>query len=320
LALSPALLLSDQAFAEMIVGRTFSGDGKAEALRAASGLTVKNSMFTNYSSAAVRVNQAANLVMIDQCRGSNLYRFLENTASDSSVLASLTNFVLRQTTATGLERGMTRIRYGSYGGLIEDVVAVASDSPADYCVGFALDDTAHDIIYRRASASGFAVSNLPGNSYWNGDGFSDERGNYDIQYLGCTATGSTDGGFDLKSTDVIMAGCLASGNKRNYRLWGNGLLTSCRSENPQQRGGTGRPAHFSFSGGTAKYIIDRPIVRASPGNTAPVFLFNNDAPALVEIRNADIQAADAPLIVNEKVMPVVKFVPPLAEQNIRAMF
>jgi hypothetical protein len=82
-------------------------------------------------------------------------------------------------------------------------VAEACDHPVNYCVGFALDDTAHDIIYRRASAHGFAVSNLPRDSYWNGDGFSDERGNHDIQYLACTATGSSDGGFDVKSTDVI---------------------------------------------------------------------------------------------------------------------
>jgi hypothetical protein len=121
------------------------------------------------------------------------------------------------------------------------------------------------------------------------------------------------------SSDVIMTGCLSSGNKRNYRLWGTGRLTDCRSENPQQRGGTGRPAHFSFNGGSAKYVIDSPVVRANFGNTAPIFLFNNDAPAIVEIRNADIQAVSARLIVSEKVQPIITFVPPLPEQNIRVL-
>jgi hypothetical protein len=110
LALSPALLLGDFANAETINGRTFSGNGKAEALRATSGLILKNSNFNSYSISAIRVNQTINTVMIDNCRGRNLYRFLEGTASDNALLASLANFMLRKTAATGLQRGMTRIR------------------------------------------------------------------------------------------------------------------------------------------------------------------------------------------------------------------
>lgn len=301
------------------VSRKFQGDGKAEGMRARSGLVVRNSSFVNFGNGAVRVSRPTNGLVIEYCRGNDLYRFLENTASDRSVSASLTNFKLRKIAASGLQRGMTRIRYDSHGGLIEDVIARASRYPADYCVGFALDDTAHEIVYRRVEAHGFAVHKLPKNKYWNGDGFSDERGNRDIQYLGCIATGSSDGGFDLKSIDVFLADCTARGNKRNYRLWGNGRLENCRSENPQHRGGTGKPAHFSFHGGSARYVIDRPIVRAHSHNTAPVFLFNNDKPALIEIRNADIDAVNAPLIVSEKAKPVIRFLPPLAEQKIRTL-
>lgn len=301
------------------VSRKFRGDGKGEGLRARSGLIVRNSSFVNFGNGAIRVNRAIDGLVVESCQGNDLYRFLENTASDRSVPASLTRFTLRKITTSGLQRGMTRIRYASHGGLIEDVIARASQSPADYCVGFALNDTAHDIVYRRAEAHGFAVRNLPRDKYWNGDGFSDERGNRDIQYLACVAIGSSDGGFDLKSANVLLAGCTARGNKRNYRLWGSGRLTNCRSENPRPRGGTGKPAHFSFHGGSARYVIDRPVVRANPQNSAPVFLFNNDKPAIIEIRNADIDAAGAPLIVSEKVKPVIKFVPPLASQKIRTL-
>lgn len=313
------LPISAPAYSQRAVSRKFQGDGKGEGLRARSGLIVRNSSFVNLGNGAVRVNRATDGLVIESCQGSDLYRFLENTASDRSVPASLTRFTLRKTSASGLQRGMTRIRYASHGGLIEDVIARASSNPADYCVGFALDDSAHDIIYRRAEAHGFAVRNLPRDKYWNGDGFSDERGNRAIRYLACIATGSSDGGFDLKSAAVLLAGCTARGNKRNYRLWGSGRLTNCRSENPRQRGGTGKPAHFSFHGGSARYVIDRPVVRADPRNSAPVFLFNNDKPAIVEIRNADIEAVGAPLIVSEQVKPVVKFIPPMDRQRIRTM-
>lgn len=316
LALLP---ISVPAYSQRAVSRKFRGDGKAEGLRARSGLIVRNSSFVNLGNGAIRVNRATDGLVIEHCQGNDLYRFLENTASDRSIPASLTDFALRKITASDLQRGMTRIRYASHGGLIEDVIARASQNPVDYCVGFALEDTAHDIVYRRAEAHGFAVRNLPRDKYWNGDGFSDERGNRAIQYLACVATGCSDGGFDLKSAGVLLAGCTARDNKRNYRLWGSGRLTNCRSENPQQRGGNGRPAHFSFHGGSARYVIDRPVVRAEPQNSAPVFLFNNDKPAIIEIRNADIDAPGAPLIVSEKVNPIIKFVPSLAKQKIRTL-
>lgn len=317
LALSPTLLIIDCGESQAAGDKKPVSATKAEGLRAYSGLTIRNRNFNNLGNGAIRVNRATSRLTIENCRGNGLYRFLENTASKRGAPASLSNFTLRRITARNVQRGMTRIRYASHDGLIEDVIANASQNPVDYCVGFALDDEAHDIIYRRAEAHGFAVQGLPNDRYWNGDGFSDERGNYGIRYIDCIATGSSDGGFDLKSARVVLENCMASGNKRNYRLWGNGRLTKCRSENPRRHGGTGRPAHFSFHGGTARYVIDRPVVRARPGNKAPVFLFNNDQPAIIEIRDADIDAPGAPLIVSEKVKPIVRFVPPLAKQKIR---
>lgn len=289
----------------------------AEGLRVRSGQVVANASFSGNSYAAIRVNQPTDNLLVEKCTGSDLFRFLDDTSSNNAVPASLTNFILRQITASDLRRGMTRIRYASHAGLIEDIVATASINPDEYCVGFALDDSAYDIVYRRTRAEGFAVRSQPAGEYWNGDGFADERGNRAIKYLSCVAVGNSDGGFDLKSTDVLVAGCTARGNKRNYRLWGTGRLEGCRSEDPRTSGGTGRPAHFSFHGGSAKFVIDQPIVRADASNTAPVFLFNNDQPAVVEIRNADIIAPGAPLIVNENVAPIITFVPPLGQQRIQ---
>src|SRR3546814_6394965 len=80
------------------------------------------------------------------------------------------------------------------------------------------------------SAHHFQESGTAASKYWNGDGFSDERGNHGIRYLTCTATECTDGGFDLKSTDVYMENCVSRANKRNYRLWGSGRSEEHTSE------------------------------------------------------------------------------------------
>jgi len=318
-ALVSVIGCSRSAKAATIDGRTFAGDGSGEGLRAQSGLTIKNSRFLNLGNGAIRVNVATDGLIVEQVEGRDLYRFLENTASDRSKPASLTNFRLRQITGEDIHRAMTRIRYGSRDGVIEDVIARASAETERYCTGFVLDDEAQSIIYRRCEAHGFAERDRSSGDYWNGDGFSDERGNKAIEYLSCTATGSTDGGFDLKSSDVLLSDCTAKDNKRNFRLWGSGKAENCRSEDPRSRGGSGRSAHFSFHGGSAKFVIDRPVVRASADNDSPVFLFDNDAPANIEIRNADIDAPGAPLILAENSMPNIKWVPPREDQLIRTM-
>lgn len=319
LVLTPLIGCARSAKAATIEDRTFQGDGSGEGLRAQSGLVIRNARFLNIGNGAIRVNVATNDLVVEQVEGRGLYRFLENTASDRSIPASLTNFTLRHITGEDIRRAMTRIRYQSRDGVIEDVIARASEDTERYCTGFVLDDEAAAIIYRRCEAHGFAERDRPKDDYWNGDGFSDERGNRGIQYIDCIATGSSDGGFDLKSADVRLSGCVAKDNKRNFRLWGSGRAENCHSENPRSRGGSGRPGHFCFHGGTAKYVIDRPIVRAAPDNDAPVFLFDNEAPAHVEILNADIDAPGAPLILSENSEPKITWVPAREEQNIRTL-
>src|SRR3546814_10335265 len=79
----------------------------------------------------------------------------------------------------------------------------------------------------------------------------------------CSSDLCTDGGFDLKSTDVYMENCVSHANKRNYRVWGSGELHGCRSEDPRHYGGSGGAAHFSFHGHTGTYILDRKKGRVS---------------------------------------------------------
>lgn len=299
--------------------RTLTGTGGegGEGLRAKSNMLIKNSSFRNLGNGAVRVASPVDNLVVEDCGIEHVYRFLEDTSSASTSPAVLSNFTLRRMVASNVDHGMTRIRYGSYNGRLEDLVAYGSADADLYCVGFQLDDQAHDIIYTRCEAHGFKETGRSSGSYWNGDGFSDERGNRAIRYLSCVATDCTDGGFDLKSAGMYLQNCLARGNKRNYRLWSSGTLSGCRSEDPKWRGGTGGAAHFSFHGDATKFVIDRPIVRASSTNTAPVFLFETTVPITIDIIGADIYAPAAPLISVKGPEPVIRWTPARDMQNVR---
>ena len=309
-----------------IEGRTFSGNrgtasGAAggEGLRAADGMRIVNCRFQDLGNGAVRVATPVSQLTIEDCQAVNLYRFLEDTASAGLPDASLRDFVVRRVRAERLERGFLRLRYQSANGLIEDVTAICRETGGDlYCVGFALDDQANNITYRRVAAHGFREVTRSSGSYWNGDGFTDERGNSAIRYTDCMAADCTDGGFDLKSVDVVLERCIAARNKRNFRLWSSGELTDCESREPIWRGGSGGKSHFSFHGDVGTYQIVRPKVRAPQGNTAPVFMFSTNVPARVVIEDADIDAPSAPLIkVEGGPQPTVSFVPERRQQRIR---
>src|SRR3546814_17645937 len=92
---------------------------------------------------------------------------------------------------------------------------------------------------------------------------------------------------------MFLENCVSRGNKRNYRLWSKGKLSSCHSEDPKWRGGTGGAAHFSFHGAAGRFVIDRPIVRAGADNAAPVFLIETSIPLTLAILNPDIDAPAA---------------------------
>lgn len=313
-----ALVIEDRTFTGTRLA-TSSGGAGGEGLRAKPGNIIRRCRFLDLGNGAVRINIPTDGLIIEDCEANNVYRFLEDTSSNSGSPAVLSNFALRRLVGRDIDHGMSRIRYDSNNGTIEDVIAFGGAQADLYCVGFQLDDTAHSITYLRTEAHDFRENGRASNAYWNGDGFSDERGNKAIRYISCTATNCTDGGFDLKSSDMFLENCVARGNKRNYRLWSSGQLLGCRSENPKLWGGTGGAAHFSFHGEAGRFVIDRPIVRADVNNSAPVFLIETTVPLTLEIINADIDAPAAPLIAVKGPEPSITWKPNRAAQNIRVL-
>lgn len=311
----------------IIDGRTFQGTRTVngvggeggEGIRPKSNTIIRNCSFLDLGNGAVRVNVPVDNLTIENCQASNLYRFLEDYSSTSTNPARLTNFAIRGVTAREVDLSMTRIRYDSHDGTIEDVKAYGSSQCDLFCVGFQLEGNAYGITYSRAEAYAFREASRPADKYWNGDGFSDERGNHHIRYLSCIAAECSDGGFDLKSADVYLENCTARLNKRNFRLWNSGELRQCVSEDPRHYGGTSGTAHFSFHGTVNRYVIDRPVVRGAPGNSAPVFLIETETPLNLEIRDATIDAPSAPLFAIRGPQPVITWVPDRSQQNIQVL-
>ncbi len=66
-------------------------------------------------------------------------------------------------------------------------------------------------------------------SYKNGDGFVVEETTTGVTFLRCRAFRNQDGGFDLKPPDVVLKGCVAGGNSRNFRIWTTATLEDCFS-------------------------------------------------------------------------------------------
>lgn len=63
--------------------------------------------------------------------------------------------------------------------------------------------------------------------YTNGDGFVVEGNARDVSFHGCRALRNQDGGFDLKVDDVKLVDCVATGQRRDFRVWKSGTLTNC---------------------------------------------------------------------------------------------
>lgn len=68
---------------------------------------------------------------------------------------------------------------------------------------------------------------LQKNRYKNGDGFVVEGTAEHVTFARCRSLRNQDGGFDLKTPDVRLRDCVATGNGRGFRIWKTGTLENC---------------------------------------------------------------------------------------------
>ncbi|MAX26433.1 MAG: hypothetical protein CMJ19_18220 [Phycisphaeraceae bacterium] len=150
-----------------------------------------------------------------------------------------------------------------------------------------------------------------GSGYWNADGFCAERNCYNITYVGCIAYDNTDGGWDDKSANPLLIGCVAIRNKRNLRFWSNDpgvVLYRTVSGYPYKRGGNSSSVCM-WTGGIARiykstFFGDRPgwelsRYRAPAEVEAALRAFHHDSIVVL----SDANQADKRIILeNTKVM------------------
>jgi hypothetical protein len=206
----------------------------------ASHLVFRDLAFENIDNVFLAAGDVTDLLIADTS-ATNVRRFFENAKSDEEPSADVSGLVIRNVTVTGFSKRVVRLRYGSNDVLLEDVAGDSQQQDGDdFAIGVHLEDEVHGVVLRRVSMANTRDSL---HEYWNGDGFATERDVHDITFEDTSASGNTDAGYDLKSTQTTLVNAVASGNKRNFRLWSDDLVArDCRGVDPQKRGGSGSQA------------------------------------------------------------------------------
>jgi hypothetical protein len=205
-------------------------------------LVFKNISFRNIGDGCFRVAGSIRNLRIEDVSARNVRRLFEVNSSGREQDAQVDGLTIRRVTVRGYSKGAFRIRGDSSNVLMEDVVGDSERQDGDnFAIGVAVEDTVHDIVLRRVTMMNSHDST---NEYWNGDGFTTERRVRNVSFEDTAASGSTDGGYDLKSTATTLRRPIAYDNKRNYRIWGDATIVDCVSRNPHKRGGSGPQNHF----------------------------------------------------------------------------
>ncbi len=136
----------------------------------------------------------------------------------------------------GFSKGVIRFDGPATRGLIRDVYGDSEFQDADnYAQGIKFNGTSTATGSYAVSVEDCIMKNIRDtvNKYHNGDGFSSERYDRDLQFVRCQASDCTDAGFDLKSSGTLVHRCLVTHCKHSYRIWGEADLIECASFDPR---------------------------------------------------------------------------------------
>jgi hypothetical protein len=221
------------------------GNAGSEVFRLSTGadhLRFEQLLFRNQGNGCFRIAGNIRGLEIQDMDARNVRRFVENNASGSEERASIDGLAIRRVTVRGYSKGAIRLGSDSGNIVMEDVVGDSERQDGDdFAIGVALQDSVHDVLLRRVTMMNSYDST---HEYWNGDGFTTERSVRNIRFEDTLASGSTDGGYDLKSSETTLLRARAEDNMRNFRIWGESTIVDCVSRNPRKRGGNGKQNHF----------------------------------------------------------------------------
>ena len=203
-----------------------------------------------------RVGADISNLTIRDVDASNVGRFIENYVSGANTSATVSGLTVEDVNVTDYSRSVIRLQYDTHDVVIDNVVGDSERTFGGlYVCGIALDGTAHDVVISdTVMKNNFGQGTA--SEYWNGDGFSTERGNYNIRFENTVASGNTDAGYDLKSSNTTLVNTVADGNNRNYRFWSTSItMEGGSSLNPTYYGGNTDTAHV-WLGVDAEATID----------------------------------------------------------------
>jgi hypothetical protein len=206
--------------------------------RGANHLHFAHLSFRNQGNGCFRIVVDIRDLTIEHVHAQNVRRFIENSAGGSARSASVDGLVVRHVEVSGFSKGAMRLQYNSRNVLLEDITGDSERQDGDnFAEGIALEGTVHNVVLRRVTMRN---SHDSLHRYWNGDGFVTEENTYRIRFEDTVASGNTDAGYDLKSSDTVLVRAVAEDNKRNFKLWGRGItVLDCVAARPHHRGGTG---------------------------------------------------------------------------------
>ena len=224
-------------------------------LGGADHLRFEDMAFENQGNGVFRIGADITDLTIRRMFADNVHRFVENYRSGDARSATVDGLRIEDVEVRGFSKSAIRLRYDTQDVVIRDVYGDSERQDGDnFAMGVHLDDTVHDVRLERVTMRNSHDSRGPG-EYWNGDGFVTERGTHHISFRDTLATGSTDGGYDLKSTATTLVRARARGNKRNIRIWGDATVFGCTAAEPRNRGGTGGRANVWVGSGAHLKLI-----------------------------------------------------------------
>ncbi len=265
-----------------------AGDPGDAVFRLGSGADHLRFVDLAFENVGVAFRVAADIRDLDvrQVSATNVRRFLDTTAADGVATASITGLRVSDVSVRGFSKSAFRLRYGTRDVLLQDVVGDSEQQDGDnFAVGVSLSGQVSDVVLRRVQMTGTLDTT---GEYWNGDGFSVERGVTRVQFIDTLAAGHSEGGYDIKGTEITMRSVRAVDNKRNYRFWGLIDVQDCEGLDPNKRGGTGTQAQVQVAEGAVVVMSGCRFVDADP----ETIVFDVDGPAAtLQVIDSDVRRA-----------------------------
>ena len=255
-------------------------------LEGANNLHFSDIDFENVGNGAFLLGGNLSNITLENMEADNVRRFVENYADEGASTASVSGLTVRDVQVTGFSKSAIRLQYDTNNVLIEDVFGDSERQDGDqFAMGVHLAGTVHNVVHRRVTMNN-ATQTRGANDYWNADGFVTDWGTYSITYEDTSASGSTDGGYDLKSKDTLLVRAAAADNKRNFRIWRNAMMIDVVSDEPFRRGGIGETAHVHVLGEEGNLTINGGTF--SGDDSIDNLIFELDDSAQVQVNDAII--------------------------------